>query len=96
MGEVWLEEQDQHLRLVAGQAYARSPLGKAKLRDLLRSLDDQEPINRVFALKAVERIGARKIGRDDYQLTAIPADRKQQIDRLLREFTSPVDKTRDR
>ncbi len=82
-GEAWLASADQALRLVAGQAYARSDRGRSKLADLLRAMNDPEPINRVFALKAVERVTGRKILAGDYELTAPPAERAAQIDRLL-------------
>jgi hypothetical protein len=71
------------LRLVAGQAYARSPLGRVKVAELLSALNDPEPINRVFALKAVERLRGRPLDAADYALTAPPAERARQVDRLL-------------
>jgi hypothetical protein len=82
-GEVWLAAPDAALRLVAGQSYARTPLGRVKLRELLRALGDPEPINRVFALKAVERVRGRKLDAGAYELTAPPAERARQIARLL-------------
>jgi predicted CXXCH cytochrome family protein len=86
LGEVWLKGTNPALRLVAGQAYARSPSGKAKLPDLLRALNDAEPINRVFALKAVERACSRKLDAGAYELTAPPAERARQIGQLLEEI----------
>jgi Cytochrome c552 len=83
MGDYWLRGKETPLRLVAGQSFARSPLGKAKLPELLRGLDDPEPINRVFALKAVERIRGRKLDPAAYELTAPPAVRRRQIAELL-------------
>src|SRR5262249_18920656 len=70
MGDFWLHGPDTTLRLVAGQSYARSPLGRGKLPELLAGLNDPEPINRVFALMAVERVGGRKLGPSAYELTA--------------------------
>jgi hypothetical protein len=78
------------VRLVAGQAYARAPLGKAKLPDLLLALNDPEPISRVFALKAVERVQGRKFSPDKYELTAPPAVRARQVAQLLRDFYRPA------
>lgn len=83
VGEVWLTAPEATLRLLAAQSYARSPLGPSKLRDLLVALNDPEPINRVFALKAVERVRGKPLARDDYELTAPPAMRVKQIERLL-------------
>jgi hypothetical protein len=82
MGEFWLHGRDQTLRLVAGQSYARSPLGRGKLPELLDGLNDPEPINRVFALMAVERVWGRKLGPPAYELTAPPAVRARQIEAL--------------
>jgi hypothetical protein len=83
LGEVWLEGSEQPLRLLAGQSYSRSPRAREKLPDLIRALNDVEPINRVFALKAVERACGRRLGAGDYELTAPPAERARQIGRLL-------------
>jgi hypothetical protein len=82
LGEVWLASKEQQLRLIATQSYAQSPWAQAKLPDLVRSLNDAEPINRVFALKAVERVLGRKLGREEYELTAPPAERERQIESL--------------
>jgi hypothetical protein len=86
-GELWLGSDVPVLRFVAAQSYARSPLGKGKLPDLLRALNDPEPINRVFAARAVERVCGRKLGRSEYEVTAPPADRRRQIEALLGELT---------
>jgi hypothetical protein len=86
VGEAWLASNDSHLRLLASQSYARSPLGKARLPELIRSLNDPEPINRVFHARAVESVWGRKLSRAEYELTAPPAVRAAQIERLLAEF----------
>jgi hypothetical protein len=86
MGDVWLKDDDAAVRLIAGQSYARAAAGKQKLPELLRSLNDPEPINRVFALKAVERVAQRKLDVQRYQLTAPPAERARQIEELLTEM----------
>jgi hypothetical protein len=39
-------------------------------------------MNRVFALAAVERVFARKLAADEYDLAAKPAVRRAQIDKL--------------
>ncbi len=83
MGEVWLTGPDTGMRLVAAQSYARSPLGKAKLPDLIRALNDPEPVNRVFAARAVEQVRGSRLGPDEYDVTAPPAVRLRQINRLL-------------
>jgi predicted CXXCH cytochrome family protein len=83
LGEVWMESPDAELRIVGTQSYARLPAGRAKMADLVRALNDPEPISRVFALKAVERIRGRKLDAADYELTAPPAERARRIDQLL-------------
>jgi len=88
LGEVWLRGSEQALRLVAGQAYARSSAGKSNLPELLNALDDSEPINRVFAQKAVERLRGRKLQPDEYRLTAAPQERRLQIDQLLQRVST--------
>jgi predicted CXXCH cytochrome family protein len=82
MGDFWLRGPDTALRLVAGQSYARSSLGRGKLPELLVGLNDPEPINRVFALLAVEQVWGRKLGPSAYELTAPPAARARQIEAL--------------
>jgi hypothetical protein len=89
-GDVWLKGEDAAVRLVAGQSFARSAAGKHKLADLLHSLNDPEPINRVFALKAVERASGHKLDARRYQLTAPPAERVRQIEALLTEMCPPA------
>ena len=86
MGEVWLDDDDAAVRLIAGQSYARTTAGMQKLPELLQALNDPEPINRVFALKAVERVSGRKLDARRYQLTAPPAERARQIEDLLTEM----------
>lgn len=86
LGLVWLRGADPGLRLLAAQSYAGSPLGKTVLPDLLRALDDPEPINRVFAEMAVGRVRGRKLGPGEYDVTAPPAERVRKIERLLAEM----------
>jgi hypothetical protein len=89
MGDVWLTGEDTGMRMVAGQSYARSPLGKAKLPDLVRALNDPEPVNRVFAARAVGQVRGVPLGPQEFEVTAPPAGRLRQIDRLLAECGRP-------
>jgi hypothetical protein len=89
MGEHWLGGATPALRLVAGQSYARSPLGKSVLPALIRALDDEEPINRVFAQRAAEAVLGRKLSRWEYELTAPPATRARQVERLAEKECPP-------
>jgi predicted CXXCH cytochrome family protein len=83
VGEVWLGGPNHNMRLVATQAYARSPLGRAKLPEVLRALDDPVPVNRVFARIAAERLLGRPLGSGEYEVTAPPAVRARQVEALL-------------
>jgi hypothetical protein len=85
VGDVWLGGAHNGMRCVASLSYARSPLGKSRLPDLVAALNDPEPINRVFHAKAVEALRGRKLSRQEYEVTAPPAVRARQIERLLSE-----------
>jgi hypothetical protein len=82
VGEAWLESENTAMRLVAAQSYARSPLGKNKLVELFRALNDPEPLNRLFATFAVEQVLGRKLSSDQINITAPPARRLRQIEAL--------------
>jgi hypothetical protein len=83
LGELWLRGPDTGMRLVAAQSYARSPLGKAALPDLIRALNDPEPVNRVFAARAVGQVRGAVLAPMEYDVTAPPAVRARQIEQLL-------------
>jgi hypothetical protein len=82
VGPAWLRSGSQATRLVATQAYGRSPLGRAALDDLLSALDDPVPVNRVFATFAVERVTGQPIGPDVFDVTAPPEVRARQLEAL--------------
>lgn len=84
-GEVWLGGQHTGMRRIAALSYARSPLGPAHLPDLIRGLNDPEPINRVFLSRAVETVRSRKLSPQEYEMTAAPARRAEQIEQLLQK-----------
>jgi hypothetical protein len=88
-GEVWLHSPDAAVRWIAGQAYFRSPSGKAALPDLIRALNDPEPVNRVFAARAVEAVWGRKLAGAEFDVTAPPATRARQIEKLLQCLDRP-------
>ncbi len=84
VGLVWLEGKDPSMRLVATQAYARTPeLGKKALPALIRALDDPIAVNRVFDVFAVSRLLGRDLTPADIDVTAPSEKRKKQIDVLL-------------
>ena len=83
-GEVWLNSKDAHMRLVATQCYAASPLGQDKLPDILRALNDSDGVNRVFAGFAVSRLLGKPFDEPlPVEITAPPVTRARQIDDWL-------------
>jgi hypothetical protein len=87
VGEVWLKGEHTGLRLVAAGSYSRSPLGKAKLPDIVHALNDPEPINRVFATFAVERLMDGRLDPAVIDITAPSATRARQIDVFLADWS---------
>lgn len=86
IGPLWLKGKDNQLRLVASQSYARSPLGKKMLPELVHALNDPEPLNRVFHSCAVQKIcGVAPHEALAVDITAPPAVRAKQIEALLRK-----------
>ena len=69
--------------MVAGDAYSRSPRGRAELERLIRTLDDPMAVNRMFGLFAVERVLGRRLSDAEYTPTAPPAKRRAQLRALL-------------
>jgi cytochrome c1 len=82
-GLAWLSSSVASHRLVAADAYARSPQGKTELGRLIRSLDDPMAVNRMFGLFAVERVLGRRLTEVEYSPTAPPETRRQQVAELL-------------
>ncbi|MBS2030201.1 MAG: ammonia-forming cytochrome c nitrite reductase subunit c552 [Deltaproteobacteria bacterium] len=87
MGDIWLHA-DQPMRLLATRSWAHSPWAKEKLPELIHELDDQEPINRVYALKSVEYVTGKKLDASTYTLQGSPAEREKQIDALLQSLNA--------
>jgi hypothetical protein len=74
------------MRLVAVQSYARSPLGQAKLSEIIQALNDSDPINRVFAVYAVERVTGQQLDAGEIDITAPPHERQRQVAILLKRL----------
>jgi hypothetical protein len=85
-GEVWLDQSEGMLRVVAGAAYARSPLGKQILPRLLKSLEEPNAYLRTRSLEIVERVLGRRLDEKEYSLTGSPQERRRQVEELLRRF----------
>jgi hypothetical protein len=88
VGVAWLEGADPSMRLVASQAWSRSPLGKDALPRLVLSLDDAVAVNRVFAMFAVERVTGTPLSMEDYDVISPPAVREKSIARLLERLSA--------
>jgi hypothetical protein len=85
IGEAWLQHPSARMRLVAVDAYSRSPLGKPMLPRLLPALNDPSAVNRAFALFALERIGDLVDVRTE-PITAPPAERSKRVQHLTAEW----------
>jgi hypothetical protein len=83
VGRTWLASSEQPLRLLAGQAYARSPLGAAALPEIVRGLDDPVAVNRIFAGFAIERIRGRPVSFEEFDPMGTPDARRRQVDAIL-------------
>lgn len=81
-GLYWLRGENPNLRFVAGQAFARSPLGRDVLGDLVTALDDDMAVNRVFGVLAIERISGKTLSISDFDAVAARSTRMRQIEKL--------------
>jgi hypothetical protein len=86
-GEAWLDQPTGMLRVVAGAAYARSTLGKQALPRLLRSLNETNAYVRMRSKQIVEQVLGRKLDENEYTLTGPPEQRRQQEQRLLKQYS---------
>ncbi len=84
VGETWLASAEPAIRLIAAAAYARSPLGKAAIPELLGLLDDPLAYVRVWAVFALEDILGRSLGLPEYDPRATPMLRRRQLAGLRR------------
>ena len=82
VGRAWLKHRVPIVRLVAAHAYARSPLGKSALPELLKTLNDSRAVNRMFGLFAVERVLGRRLSNEEYAPLASPDVRLKQVNAL--------------
>jgi hypothetical protein len=81
-GQLWLKSSKSIERIVAINAYARSPLWKAHVPDVLRALNDENPVNRSFALFAVDRILGRPLAVSEMDILEGPVQRRKQVELL--------------
>jgi hypothetical protein len=78
-GETYLASKEPAVRLVAAAAFARSPLGKAMLPELLGLLDDRLAYVRVWAVFALEDVLGRSLPITEYDPRAPPEQRRSQL-----------------
>jgi cytochrome c552 len=74
------------VRRVTADAFARSPLGKAELPELISILNDPIATNRTFGLAAIERILGRTLTEEEYSLMAPLSVRKRQAATLAAQI----------
>ena len=86
VGEVWLNHRDAVVRLIATDAYSRSPLGRQSLTGLWNRLNDRVAVNRMFGLSAIERILGIRLTQDQYSPMALPSTRAKQTEALKKQF----------
>ena len=86
VGQAWISSPEPNYRLVAADAYSRSPLGQARLQNLIRALDDPQAVNRMFGLFALERVLGRRLSKEEYAPVASPATRREQVAKLLARY----------
>lgn len=86
VGDVWLESEVNHLRLMAAQSYGRTPFDELRKRRTVReklidSLNDPEALNRLFNSYSVREIlGLERAAKMPVAITETPARRKEQIE----------------
>lgn len=89
LGEKWLHSDVSALRALATQAYADRPAGKRRIPDLVRALNDPEPLNRVFARFAVQdALGRDRDAEISVDIRETPAVRRRQISEMIQALES--------
>ena len=82
VGDVWLASTVPAIRLLAMHAYARSPLGKGALPELVRGLADPLAYVRTWSQFAIEDVIGRRLRADEYDARAPRDLRAAQLARL--------------
>lgn len=93
-GEVWIGSDDSHMRYLATQWYANSPWAKEKFATVADSLNDSEPVNRVFAVFAVAKVLGLTPDSDlGVDITLGPEARSEQIQDLVEAVRNQLQAT---
>ncbi len=82
MGEVWLDSRNRFVRMLAGEAYARSSLVEEPLPYLLETLNDEHAFTRTLGLIRLERFIGRRLSDDEFDLISSPDERAAQVSAL--------------
>ncbi|MDB4957469.1 MAG: hypothetical protein JWO36_5038 [Myxococcales bacterium] len=82
VGEVWLASPTPAIRLIAAHAYARSPLGKSALPELVRGLADPIAYVRTWTQFAVEDALGRRLSIGEYDARASSDIRAKALARI--------------
>lgn len=88
----WLASEDSHMRYLATQWFANSQWAMQQFAEVAGSLNDSEPVNRVFATFAVAKIlGLQPDSDVGVDITAGPELRQQQIRELVERIQARLE-----
>jgi hypothetical protein len=90
--DVWREHEVPITRLVLTDALARHARPELALPALLDALDDPNPVNRMFASFAIEKVIGRALDETEYSPTAASRTRLRQIARLGKALLSNAER----
>lgn len=81
-GKVWLKSSQSIERMIAVDSYAKAPLWKPSLDDVLPALNDLNSTNRSLAVFSVERVLGRRLSVSEFDILGAPAQRSKQLEAL--------------
>jgi hypothetical protein len=88
MGLGWLHSNNASVRLVAVEAWARSP-DQTLLGPMLNALDDTHLINRQFAYKGIQEKLNLKLSDFGYRFYMTAEERRKPLEALRQKFAAP-------
>ncbi len=88
-GDMWLHSKDSHMRYLATQWLAGSRFAVDQFAGIANSLNDPEPVNRVFAIFAVSKLLGQKPSEPlPVDISDAPRERQKQIRELIQLYES--------
>jgi hypothetical protein len=90
VGDVWLENQQPVIRLIASDACARSGLAFSEFPQLLNLLREPYAVNRMFGMFAVEQLLGRRFSEAEYSPLASQSERDRMVDDLKKTLLNAV------